>query len=59
MEKQSTPNVSNSQVELSPLLVKRFKVGIYRELYKKGLIPKKQLDALIKLQNIEAVFPLE
>ena len=34
-------------------LYSKFKVGIYKELYKKGLLGEKQLDALIKLQNTE------
>jgi len=46
-------NITNEQMKISPILIKKFKIGIYRELFKKGLIPKKQLDALIKLQGVE------
>jgi len=44
---------------LSPILITKYKIGIYRELHKKGLLTLKQLDALIKLQKKEVNFPIE
>ena len=38
--------------EIPEILIKRIKIGLYKGLFKKGLISQKQLDMLIKMQNI-------
>jgi len=57
LETTSITSLHNS-FELPPLLVKKYKIGIYKELCKKGLLTTEQLDALIELQKIEANFQL-
>ena len=55
MEKSNSSPLRNFCIDAEAFQAK-IKIGIYKELYKKGLITKKQLDALIKLQNIGANF---
>jgi len=44
-------NTSSFFLEPSPEFRQRLKLGVYRELHKKELITKEQLDALIALQR--------
>ena len=45
------PNTNNFFLEPTPEFRQRLKLGVYRELHKKELITKEQLDALIALQR--------
>jgi len=45
------PNTNSFFLESTPEFRQRLKLGVYRELHKKELITKEQLDALIALQR--------
>ena len=52
----------NSTISLTPVpaaFLTNVKIGVYRELHKKGLLTKNQLDALIRLQKNEAAFNIQ
>ncbi|GHV00670.1 hypothetical protein FACS1894211_08550 [Clostridia bacterium] len=45
------PSPIHTSIQPPPIFYKKFKIGVYKELYEKGLLTKKQLDALIALQK--------
>jgi len=53
MEKEySKPDSEAERNEGSGQFVKLLKIGVYKELHKRGMLSDMQLNALIKLQNI-------
>jgi len=58
VEKINDDKTINSY-DLPQNLIKKYKIGIYRELHAKGLLTKKQLDTLINLQDVKGHYPME